>query len=81
MLKRDQPSEGASQFRLRVHMAPKKDSILLLRNLVKMAQGSEVQTLQEFKSNAQISFKYLFRLALQPPKTKSLEPTTVMVWW
>jgi hypothetical protein len=32
---------GASRLRVRVHMTPKKDSILLLKHLVKMAEGSE----------------------------------------
>jgi hypothetical protein len=34
--------------------------------------------IQQFKSNAQISFKDL--LADLPPKTKSLEPTNAMAW-
>jgi hypothetical protein len=58
-------------------MTPNKDSILLLINLVKMAQGAR-GNIQRFKSNAQISLKRL--LAFQPPKTKSLEPINVMVW-
>jgi hypothetical protein len=40
--------------------------------------GKRGANVQHFKSNAQISFKRL--PADQPPKTKSLEPTNVMVW-
>ena len=58
-------------------MTPKKDSILLLRDLVN-GSGKRGENVQEFKSNAQISFKHL--LANLPPKTKTLEPINVMVW-
>ena len=40
--------------------------------------GRRGANVQQSKSNAQISFKYL--LAVRPPKTKSLEPINVMVW-
>jgi len=38
--------------------------------------GKRGENVQQFKSNAQISLKYLVD---QPPKIKSLEPTNVMV--
>jgi hypothetical protein len=59
-------------------MTPKKDSILLLKNLVKWLREARGANVQQFKSNAQISLKRL--LVARPPKTKSLEPTKVMVW-
>jgi hypothetical protein len=51
-----------------------------VKYLVKMAQGNEGENVQEFKSNAQISLKYVLEPEAQPPKTKSLEPTNSMVW-
>jgi len=40
--------------------------------------GKRGANVQQFKSNAQISLKYL--LGDLPPTTKSLEPINVMVW-
>jgi hypothetical protein len=40
--------------------------------------GKRGANVQQFKSNAQISFKY--PVLSEPPKTKSLEPTNDMVW-
>ena len=43
-MKRERSSQGASHFRVLIHMTPKKDSILLLKTLVKIAQRSEGKT-------------------------------------
>jgi hypothetical protein len=60
------------------HKSPKQALILLWKHQVKLAQSSDGQIVREFKSKAHISFKH--PLSVSPPKTKSLEPTTVMAW-
>jgi hypothetical protein len=41
--------------------------------------GKRGENVQQFKFNAQMSLKR--KLAVRPPKKKSLEPINVMVWW